>query len=77
MIWRRLTPAQEDAVRASVAAGADPGALAGAYGVSRRTILRTLQRYPRSVQTIELAGYRACFEVSDEGPVQLTPWVAA
>lgn len=76
--FRALTPDQEDAVRAAFAAGARPRDLAPAYSVSQRTIYRTLTRAgQRQIAEVRLATYRALFEVSDDGPVQLTEWVAA
>lgn len=74
---RRLTPDQEDAVRQSHDAGVHPDTLAGAYGVTKRTIYRTIQRTNREVHRVEVGGYHATYEIGAEGPIQLTPWRAA
>lgn len=75
--WRKLTPAQEEAIRIAVRAGASKRALAEAYGVHKRTVLRILQRAPQECHEVTLAGYRATFVVDELGPIQRTPWMAA
>lgn len=74
--WRRLTPDQERAIRV-----AHPGVslrvLANRYGVSKRTIERTLQRDDRGDRTVRVGGYEAPFTVRDEGPRQVGPWLPA
>ena len=50
--------------------------LASRYGVSKRTILRTIKRAPLAVEVVILAGYYAQFEITDVGPVQRTDWRA-
>lgn len=74
---RALTPDQEEAVRLAVSAGASPKDIAAAYGVHVRTIYRVLARSSIVVYEVELGDYRAQFEVGDDGPIQLTEWVAA
>lgn len=75
--FRKLTPDQETAVRQQHLRGATLRQLADQYGVTVRTIARTLHRAQRDVITVEAGPYRATYELSDEGPVQLTPWRAA
>lgn len=75
--WRALLPAQERAVRFCMAAGADARELASAYGVSKRTILRTLRRAPDRCVDVVIGDYVAPFVVPDDGPpIQRGPWVA-
>jgi len=74
---RKLTPEQEDAIRAAYDAGVRAWSLAKQYGVTVRTIYRTIHRAERETHRVELAGYHALYEVGEEGPVQLTPWRAA
>lgn len=74
--WRTLTPDQATAVRDAHAAGADIGALAAAYSVSRRTIYRTIERLATDeVAEARVGPYRAQYALTPEGPVQLTPWL--
>lgn len=75
--WRRLTPDQETAIRAAVVRGAHPRELAKVVGVSERTIYRTLAREKREALDVTVGDYRAVFEMTDDGPVQVTTWVAA
>jgi hypothetical protein len=72
---RKLTPPQEDAVRA-LAATVSYRVLAARYGVCRRTIVRTIARSPIDVVVVEIAGYYAQFEVREDGPYQRTGWRA-
>ena len=86
---RKLTPLQEDTVRA-LCAGLGPcptgtrgdvsgcihDDLAKRYGVSKRTILRTIERTPLRVEIVTLSGWYAQFEITDDGPVQRTDWRA-
>lgn len=74
---RRLRPDQAEAVRRARAAGVAARDLAGYYGVTVRTIYRTLERAPQAVHEVRLADYQATFEITDEGPVQVTAWVPA
>lgn len=90
---RKLTPLQEDTVRAltqgvptncppwsrttaSATAPCIHSQLAARYGVSKRTILRTIKRAPLKVETVILGGYYAQFEIHELGPVQRTEWRA-
>jgi hypothetical protein len=82
---RKLTPLQEDTVRA-LTEGVRCHGLAGVqcihaqlasrYGVSKRTILRTIDRSPIKVEVVVLGGYYAQFEIHELGPVQRTDWRA-
>ena len=74
---RLLTPDQEDAVRSQHDSGATLRQLAAQYGVTKRTICRTLHRAQRTIHRVEVSGYYATYEIGDEGPIQLTPWRAA
>lgn len=76
-VHRKLTPAQEQAVRIALNAGADRNALANAYDVHVRTIDRTRERGAEQFVEVEVAGYRATFVLDQLGPVQRTPWVPA
>ena len=71
---RRLTPQQEDAIRAS---STKPAQLAGQYGVTVRTIYRILARPAEPYGRVEVGGYHAEFELTDDGPRQRTGWRAA
>lgn len=73
--WRALSPDQEDAVRRAHDRGADSAGLADTYGVHLRTIYRVLARRPIARHYVEFAGYRAAFEVFEDGPLQVTPWL--
>lgn len=75
--FRALSPAQEDAVRKALGAGADRHALARAYDVSVRTIQRARERACEEWVEVEVAGYRASFVVDELGPKQRTDWRAA
>lgn len=73
--WRKLTPLQEETIRAL--AGKVPyRVLASQYGVSKRTIARTVERTPLDVVVVQLGGYYAQFEVHETGPIQRTDWRA-
>lgn len=75
---RKLTPAQEDEVRKAFDSGAlGAGSLAQRYGVTVRTIYRTVHRAHRETVSVAVGPYIATYEVGDEGPIQLTPWRAA
>lgn len=74
--WRRLTVPEEALVRTAYRLqGVGVGELATRYGVSKQTIYRTLKRAPRGISTVEVAEWQAPFEITDEGPVQVGPWV--
>lgn len=73
---RKLTPQQEDATRALYGNGVPARVLAGMYGVSSRTILRTIDRTPLAVEVVVLGGYYAQFELRADGPFQRTEWRA-
>lgn len=73
--WRGLTPAQQQRIRATYAAGATTEALATAYGVSQRTIQRYVARGGRPTYSVTVAGFTATYELEDGYPVQVTPWV--
>ena len=75
--WRLLTPEQEVAVRKLYLDGVPARDIASSYGVTVRTIYRTLHRTNRAVLTAKVGDYYALYEVGEEGPVQLTPWRAA
>lgn len=75
--WRSLTPRQEESVRVCVASGSAPRDLAAVYDVSVRTIYRTLRRKPIPLMTVVVGDYEAPFVVSDDGPIQMGPWVAS
>lgn len=75
--WRSLTPRQEDSVRRCVASGSSPRDMSAVYGVSVRTIYRTLRRERIPLRTVRVGEYEAPFIVSDDGPVQMGPWVAS
>lgn len=72
-----LTPAQAVEVRRRRALGVSVAALAYEYGVSKRCIYRTLRRPDRPRHDVRLGDYRAIFEMTDEGPIQVTEWMAA
>ncbi len=74
---RALTPDQETAIAAALAARADIRAVADAYGVSVRTIYRARDRAKRPAYEVDVAGYRATFQLEDGLPIQVTPWVPA
>lgn len=74
--FRALTPAQEQAAHRMLQARVPSRVVAAAYGVSTRTINRVAHRAPRQRFEVEVAGYRATFELEDV-PVQVTPWVPA
>lgn len=72
--WRALTPEQETAVIDAAGQGVRPPVLASAYGVSRRTIYRILERRGCPSVSIEIGGWRATFVMTEDGPVQATLW---
>lgn len=81
---RDLTPPQEAHIRSLVGQTTDRRdrgelirLLAGEYDVSVRTIWRTLERSDRETVMARAGEYVALFELGDEGPVQVTEWVAA
>jgi DNA invertase Pin-like site-specific DNA recombinase len=73
--FRALTPEQEIAVRGAHAAGARAADLAAAYGVSRQTIYRAVERAGRPQYEVHVGDRRASFEIEDGTPVQVAPWV--
>jgi predicted DNA-binding protein (UPF0251 family) len=72
--WRRITPAQAQAIRHDHARGATLAVLAERYGVHVRTIARTLNRARREAHRVTVAGWTCLVEFEDDGPVQITPW---
>ena len=87
---RCLTPEQEAEIQRTFALAAPsvtrtPGtgpqalarSLAGAYGVSVRTIWRVLARRREQTYEVVIEGYRATFVVDELGPKQRTDWRAA
>lgn len=74
---RLLSPEQEAAVRSAYERGVRAVDLASQYGVTVRTIYRTLHRTDRDIFRVTVGGYHATYEIGDEGPIQLTPWRAA
>jgi len=74
---RRLSPLQEDTVRALYAQGVRAQDLASTYDVSVRCIYRTIERTPVAVVPVTIGGYYAQFEITEDGPVQRTDWRAA
>jgi DNA invertase Pin-like site-specific DNA recombinase len=75
--YRALTPGQAGAIRAAAKSGVRALLLAAEYGVSVRTIYRTLERSGCSVHLVRLDDWRAEFEMTDEGPVRVTSWLPA
>ena len=74
---RKLTPLQEDTVRALRRQGVPIRVLADTYGVTKRTIQRTLhERAPLRIEVVVLDGWYAQFEIHELGPVQRTDWRA-
>ena len=71
---RALTPQQETQVRFLARCGVTALDLAGMYGVTRRTIYRTIKRAALPVVVVEVAGYHATFEIDELGPIQRTDW---
>ena len=74
--WRALTPTQEAAVRTGRASGATVAQLAVRFGVTRRTIYRVLERSQYETREVVIFDRRAIFQLVDDQPVQVTPWVA-
>lgn len=74
---RLLSPEQEAEVRAAFDRGVRAVVLASQYGVTRRTIYRTIHRTDRDIFRVKVGGYHATYEIGAEGPIQLTPWRAA
>jgi hypothetical protein len=81
MIWppryvsRRTTPERDRALAAAHRSGATVAALAAAYGLGLRTAYRAIARSSQPYLVARMDGWTAQFVVSDEGPVQVTPWV--
>lgn len=74
---RVLNPFQEDAIRAAMAFGARARDLAAEYGVTTRTIYRTMAMRQRKGILVTVGDYRAVFVIDKYGPVQVTDWMAA
>lgn len=72
---RNLTRPQVVAIRLNRTHGARIVDLAEAYGVSRRTIYRALERATVPVHRVEVAGWFADFEIIEDGPIRVTPWL--
>jgi DNA invertase Pin-like site-specific DNA recombinase len=73
-LYRSLTHEQTVAIRRARRDGVPARTLAAEYHVHIRTIYRTLERDGCDVRSITLDGWRAQFEMTDEGPVRVTPW---
>lgn len=73
-IWRSLTPSQAAAVVEAHAAGTPARELAAAYGVSTRTIWRTIRRDRSRHVVVQVEAWRAEFVITDDGPYRATPW---
>jgi DNA invertase Pin-like site-specific DNA recombinase len=74
---RKLTPAQEQEIARLFGQHVSAHVIANRYGISLRQVYRVKDRadLPRVEATV--GEYRAWFEMSEEGPVQITGWVAA
>jgi len=75
-LWRALSHGQTLAVRDARRHGVLVRHLAAEYHVTVRTIYRALERDGCEVLPVTLDGWRAEFEMTDEGPVRVTPWFA-
>ena len=73
--WRTLSPAQAADLSASYRSGVPMATLAACYGVSRRTAWRAIQRSTAPTRLVTGDAWQATFELSDDGPVQVTPWI--
>jgi hypothetical protein len=76
-IARATTPAQDRAIVQARAHGARVADLADAYGVTVRTIYRVLLRGVEPTVDASVGDWKAPFLLTDEGPIQVTPWVPA
>jgi transposase-like protein len=73
--FRKLSPDQAAAVLRAYEDHVLVPDLAKAYGVSIRTIWRTIRRAPERPERLSLFGYSAGFVRGDDGPpVQIEPW---
>jgi hypothetical protein len=72
--FRRLAPDEDFAIERALGQGVAAATLAFAYGVSIRTIYRAAARAGEPTRSVTVAGWRASFRLSDEGPIQLTQW---
>lgn len=72
--FRRLTPDEDIAIERGLSQDVAATTLAFAYGVSVRTIYRAAARAGEPTRRVTVAGWRASFRLSDEGPIQLTQW---
>ncbi len=75
--YRKLSPAQEVAIRKARGDGCSVHDLAREYGVTARTIYRTLERRERPHRTFTYDDWSATFEMTDEGPVAIGPRLPA
>lgn len=75
--YRRLDPHQVREVRRSYDAGVAAVDLASCYGVTERTIYRSIRRAVLPVHAVTVDGWTTTFELTEDGPVQVTPWVPA
>ena len=76
-LWRRITPAQADAIVRARAAGVPATTLAKEYGVSVRSIYRAIADLANQQPiTVTVASWRAQFVIRPEGPVRVTAWHA-
>ncbi len=75
-VWRALSHEQTLAIRKARRNGVRVRCLAAEYHVTARTIYRALERDGCEVLPVTVDGWRAEFEMTDEGPVRVTPWFA-
>lgn len=77
--WRRLTPAQDEAILSARNAGVPRATLAAEYGVTERSITRAMIRAAsEDLRRVNLGGYMAVFALTEDGPPrQVTSWVPA
>ena len=76
-LWRRLSPMQSVAIADAHASGVTVRALAERYGVTRRTIYRTLERVRTGHPVVvQVEHWTAEFMVTSDGPIRMTAWHA-
>lgn len=74
---QRLTFAQARAIAKALDAGVPARVLAREYGVDPRSVYRAAQRADEPSAVIDVGAWRTTFLLTDEGPVQVEPWVPA